>query len=526
MTARVIVIGLDSAEATLLERWASEGKLPTFGRLARAGCVSGLTNSLETLPGAIWPEIETGRSCGKVPLYYHPRQLHTGEARVRPIFPEEVNSEEYYWTIASRAGQRVAVIDPVQAVRSHHLNGFQVFEWGLHDRTFHTASDPPELLEELRKLYGHHPVLSCDLHGETQKGYEHLLANLLIGVDQKTAISRRLLARERWDLFACTYGETHCVGHQFWHFQDTRARRHDPTAPAELKNAIFSVCRRIDEGIATLVKEAGSGAFVVVIASHGMGPFLGGPQLLPEVLVRLGMGSGDDAPGRAWLRRLQTTVSHSPRFVQPFLQRLARSGLVMRIQTNAGCLLDPLESPRTRAAAVRNNRCGAVRLNLKGREPFGQVQPGHEAESLARELRFEFFALKDPKTGKPIVEKIFSAREAFGPDHHPDVPDLMVVFRTDIGPIEACYSERIGLVEQPIYHPNIPRTGDHTVESRLWIMGPGIPAGSWLPAADVLDIAPTVLQLLGVPLPAHMDGRPLTHLQLAHERAMLEQRSV
>jgi hypothetical protein len=240
-----------------------------------------------------------------------------------------------------------------------------------------------------------------------------------------------------------------------------------------------------------------------------MGPFIGGPQLLPEVLVRLGMGSGDGTPEKTWLRNLQIAMSHSPRVLQPALQSLARSNLIKRIQDKASCLLDPLESPRTRAASLRNNRCGAVRLNLKGREPFGQVKPGDEAEALVREIRAELLALKDPKSRKPIVEKVITAKEVFGPDHHPDVPDLMVVFRTDGGPIEAGYSDRVGLIEAPIYHPNIPRSGDHTVESRLWITGPGIPAGQRLPAANVLDIAPTVLRLLKVPLPSHLDGRPL-----------------
>lgn len=63
MSAQVLVIGLDAAEATLVERWAAEGILPTFARLIREGAVSSLHNSLETLPGAIWPELMTGRSC-------------------------------------------------------------------------------------------------------------------------------------------------------------------------------------------------------------------------------------------------------------------------------------------------------------------------------------------------------------------------------------------------------------------------------------------------------------------------------
>lgn len=511
MPARVIVIGLDAAESTLLESWQLEGHLPTFARLTQAGAVCHLANSLETLPGAIWPEITSGRSCGKVPLYYHPRQLHTGEARVRPILPEEVNAEDYYWTLASRAGRRVAVIDQVQMVPATNLNGVQVFEWGLHDRNFRTAGEPPMLLDELRARYGDHPVTSCDLHGRRRTGYERLLENLLEGVAKKTAMLLDLLGREPWDLFVAAYGESHCVGHRFWHFLDPEHPWHDPQAPAHLRDAILSVYRRIDQGLGRLVEAAGPEAFVLVVASHGMGPYIGGPQLLPEVLVRLGMGSS--GASRAWLRRLQIKVSHAPRRLQPLLRRLAGVNLIQFVQAKAGCLLDPLEFPLTRAAVLRNNRCGAVRLNLKGREPFGRVEPGSESRTLIAELRHELLALRHPVNAEPIVSRVVTASEAFGPDHHPDVPDLMVVFRTDLGPLETCYSPRVGLVEVPLFHPNIPRSGDHTVESRLWIMGPGLPSGARLPNASVLDIAPTVLRLLNVPLPEKLDGQPLPVLK-------------
>ena len=116
MPSRILVIGLDAAEATLIETWASEGALPTFARLKADGLVYCLDNPLETLPGAIWSELVSGRSCGQVPLYFHPRQLHTGEAAYRPIEAGEVDADDYYWIQASRAGRRVAVVDMPQTV--------------------------------------------------------------------------------------------------------------------------------------------------------------------------------------------------------------------------------------------------------------------------------------------------------------------------------------------------------------------------------------------------------------------------
>jgi predicted AlkP superfamily phosphohydrolase/phosphomutase len=450
-----------------------------------------------------------GRSAGKVAHFYHPRQLHPGEARLRPVEPWEVDPHDYWWNVAAAAGRAVLAIDLPQTVPLPGGGATQVFEWGLHDRNFRQRSEPPELFGELRRRFGDHPVPHCDRHGEATAGYLQLLEGLLEGVNRKTALVRSLLEGRDWDLAACVYGELHCVGHQLWHCFDPSDPWHDPRAPGALRMAIPRVYERVDEGIARLIEAAGPDATVLVVASHGMGPKVGGYQLLPELLVRLGLGSGGGFAGARSLRRLQTLVSHAPRRIQPTLRRLAECSGMRLLESAAGCLLDPLESPRTRAVALPNNRCGAIRLNLAGREPHGCVAPGAEADAILDELAAELRALRDPRSGEPIVKSVVTAAEAFGPAHHPAVPDLLIDFRTDLGLVEECVSPRAGRLRVPVYHPNIPRSGDHTVSSRLWLGGPGVPAGAELTGADVLDLAPTVLERLGVPLPSWLDGRPL-----------------
>jgi predicted AlkP superfamily phosphohydrolase/phosphomutase len=180
-----------------------------------------------------------------------------------------------------------------------------------------------------------------------------------------------------------------------------------------------------------------------------------------------------------------------------------------RVQARAGSLPLPLDSPDTKAIAVPNNRCGGIRFNLKGREPHGMVEPGAEKDALVEELRRELSELEEPESGERVVKRVVTAEEAFGPDHHSDIPDVMVVFRTDLGQINSAQSPRAGLLKLGQYGSNTPRTGDHTVESRLWAVGPGIAPGARLPEANVLDLAPTVLELLDVPRPDGLDGQPI-----------------
>src|SRR5690242_21151980 len=100
MPARVLVVGMDAADAGLVDRWTVAGGLPEFARVAASARQARLANPLETLPGGIWPELMTGRPCGELGLFYHPLQLHTGEARPRRV-EEHAIDPRAFWTAAS-----------------------------------------------------------------------------------------------------------------------------------------------------------------------------------------------------------------------------------------------------------------------------------------------------------------------------------------------------------------------------------------------------------------------------------------
>ena len=511
MTAQVLVVGLDAAEATLLEKWAAEGLLPTIARLTRDGAVAKLDNPMETLPGAIWPEIWSGRSGANVGQFYHPEQIHTGEAELRPVEHDEVDASNNYWSIASQAGRRVCVVDQVQSALNTGLNGMQVLEWGLHDRTFSERCHPPELLEEIHSRYGLHPVRGCDEYGDSKKGRQWLLDDLMKGASQKRDLVLDLMQREHWDLFACTLSESHCVGHHFWHCLDASSPRHEPNIPEQHRHAIRTIYQQLDETVERLIEAAGPYSTTLVIASHGIGPSHAGYQLLPEILARLGLGSDLGGAAKGALRRFQYRVKNTvPNVWLPALRALSRFGPIKSAQRRAGAMRFPLESNLVKAVAVPNNRLGGIRINLAGRDPFGCVNPGAEANALMEELRDELLVLEDPQTGERIVDRVMMSNQEFGPDCHPDVPDIMVLFRTGHGPIEACRSERVGLVELPYFSRRMHRSGDHTIESRLWAIGPSVRRGSRLEPAHVLDVAPTILEFLGVSLPENLDGKPIS----------------
>lgn len=514
MSARVLFIGLDAAEPTLLRAGIASGALPALAGLASRGSSASLANCMLTLPGAVWPEIASGVSCGKLPRFFHPRQVITGEAAPRPLRADDVAGDPTFWTVASEQGRRVAVVDIPHTPLASAINGVQVVEYGLHDSHFGPASRPAPLLDELRTAHGAYPVPSCDHYGGSTASHLRLLEDLLEGIERKTRMLLDLLARERWDLFACGFSEAHCGGHWFWHYSDVTHWGFVPEAPPSLREAVRTIYARLDASVGRIVAAAGADT-TVVLASHGMAQYVAGYQLLPEVLARLGLSSAPAGKG-ALLRGLQHAAkSWIPRRYWERLGRLVVEQPMMRavvrpLQRGSGAMFFPLESPNTRAAYVPNNTIGAIRLNLRGREPFGQVEPGAEAAELVEEIRTELLALRHPVSGQPIVDRVVTAEEVFGRDHHPDVPDVIVRFRQDLGLLDGCESPRVGHVHVPVGSRWGRRSGDHSPRSAVWVEGAGFPAGGQCEPGSLLDIAPTLLAALGCALPLVLDGRPLT----------------
>jgi predicted AlkP superfamily phosphohydrolase/phosphomutase len=509
MPAKILVIGLDGAEATLVERWAAEGHMPRIKTLMETASGFALGNEMHRLPGAIWSDIATGISVGRFGIHQHSGQLHTGETHRRYCKPEEIDPEPNYWVRAARAGLRTATLDVPLQVIARGLPGLQLMEWGTHERHLGSGSEPPSFIDEITREFGPYPVFDCETHGRKADNYAALIAGLKKAVPLKTAVILKALQNENWDLFTAAFSEAHCAGHQLWHFHDARHPWHSADDPSELLNAFKDIYGLIDSAVGQLIDAAGERATVVFLVSHGMEAFAGGNYLLDEVMARLGYSSPAESGLSRLARKLQTSQNATVSALRAVVRAALGPARLHKAQADLGASREPLTDPRVRAVALYNNRCGAIRLNLKGREPFGAVAPGNEAKSLIAEIRERLAELRDPATNEYLIVSMATAEEAYGADHHPDIPDLLIEFRTDLGEINGCVSPRLGHIGAPNYRSFMPRSGDHTGQSRLWLRRPGVAPRAFEVRGHVIDVAPTILDLAGLPRPQDMDGHSL-----------------
>lgn len=252
-----------------------------------------------------------------------------------------------------------------------------------------------------------------------------------------------------------------------------------------------------------------------MISGDSVGPNYAGWHLLPEVLARLGyLATPQAQPGGAAgaPRKFDPVKALRDLLPKDFRKNLARK-LPTKLRDKLAQRVDTadIDWVRTRAFWLPTDLEGYIRVNLKGREPQGTVEPGAEYERVLAELTAELSVLRDSSTGRPIVRDVIRTAQAFPGERGAYLPDLIVRW-DESAPITAATSPRVGTVASR--SPDT-RPGTHRGPGFVVAYGPGIPSGTELGAGHILDFAPTLLARLGVTVPGHMHGRVWPELAAA-----------
>ncbi len=158
---------------------------------------------------------------------------------------------------------------------------------------------------------------------------------------------------------------------------------------------------------------------------------------------------------------------------------------------------------RTRAYSMG---LAGIMLNMRGRESRGIVEPGEEAAAVLADIGKGLKALRT-EDGDPVVMETWTSSEAYSGPYTGEGPDMVV---GTFSGFRAGWSCVTGGVGPRVIYPNERHwNGDHC-HARSQV--PGTLASNWVFEDDgpsIIDIAPTVLDVLGAPVPEHMEGRPL-----------------
>jgi predicted AlkP superfamily phosphohydrolase/phosphomutase len=504
---RVFAVGLDGATLDLIRPWAEEGKLPTFGRILEEGSSGPLRSTIPPVTGPAWVSFMTGKNPGKHGVGDF-LQRATGQYR-RGLADATSVKAEPFWLTAGRQGKRVGVINVPVTYPPYQVNGFLISGL-LTPRNTGNLAYPPGLAKELRGAIGGYRV-NLD-HFYAKGSGDEFLADLRELVDTRKKAAKYLMTRYEWDFFMVHFIATDWVQHFLWHCMDPTHPRFNESEAQRYGTAILEVYQQLDGALGELMGGLDQDTVLLVMSDHGFGPFHKYVYLNNWLLEKglLFLKRGPATRFKHALFRAGLTPS-------ALYQALARLKLVkvafkaskkQRYDVLSTLFLSwqDIDWQRTRAYASGN--VGQIFVNLRGREPQGAVEPGREYEAVREQIVAMLGGLTDPETGVPVIEHIYKREEIYSGPYVDQMADILFLPRN----LEYVATGLSDFVSNEVVAPSFAYSGTHRMDGIFMLRGDVIKAGSIAEGASIVDMAPTIMHILGLPVPRDMDGRVLTEL--------------
>ncbi len=129
-----------------------------------------------------------------------------------------------------------------------------------------------------------------------------------------------------------------------------------------------------------------------------------------------------------------------------------------------------------------------VRINLKGREPNGIVQ-SEEYDEVRNRIIEAMRLTIDEEEGIRVFERIYRREDIYSGAYTKDAPDIIFTLNPNY-----YLRDRIG---NYIFKRRKDRGGFHRWDGMFILHGPGIKKGERIIGPHIMDVAPTILYLLG-----------------------------
>ncbi|MBI5301692.1 MAG: alkaline phosphatase family protein [Chloroflexi bacterium] len=520
--SKVVCIGLDGATFDLIKPFIAQGKLPTFKKLMGNGAFSELRSTVPPVTASAWSSFMTGKNPGAHGLFDF-MQRRDDSYDLAPVSALDRDGKAI-WDLVGDAGKKVIVMNVPVTWPPQPVNGLLVTGM-LTPRNAENYTFPKELAEEIKSAIGEYIVYSDEVYSKGRG--DIFLDALKHSANQRVCATEYLLQKYPWDLFVLVFPETDTVSHGLWSSYDATHHEHDPAEAAKFRDGILEIYQHIDGLLARLLSvtpalHASAGVTdtsVILMSDHGHGPvrnFLYVNNLLAQ------RGFMKFKPNLAsQLKRVAFQLGLTPRFVYNILLAFGLGKLRRTLDKRRGgrgllkrFFLSFADVDWSRTTAYSIGYIGEVHINRRGREPQGIVSPGDEYERVRADVINCLRELRS-RDGAPLVEHIWKKEEIYRGVHLDQAPDILFLPRN----LETIAFGDFEFGSNKIIEPSFGVSSSHRMNGIFIANGAGVKSTGEFSGAQLIDLAPTILHLMGLPVPTDMDGRVLSEA-LADTRAV------
>lgn len=474
-SSKVLIIGIDGGSWHVLGPAVAEGFMPRLADLMEMGSWGVLASTIPAITPAAWSAFQTGANPGRTGIFDFTRW---DRAERKQILVDIGELPKTMWEAAGEAGRRVGVVNLPMTYPPRPVNGFLVsglLTPSLDSRFTH----PPSLARQLLGAVPGYYIFNLETAaGETKResltAFLEWISAILI---QRCRAACWLLEREPVDLFMIHFQASDVLQHVLWAYLDPEHPGFDAGKRRVILNRFY---RRLDEQIGVVREAFGSTAggpwTTLVVSDHGFQThrkrFNLWRWLLEEGYLCLDLARAQSGSGHLPASRPDASPVEEP----------------------------PVDWEKSRAVA--SGRSNEAFIYLLEEEP----QP---RRATSDDLRAKLRAVRDPETASPVVLAVHGREELYEGDRLDRLPDLIVEPNSGYS-ITGRYEPDAPMLKKVVVGEDF-HIGRHHPEGILVATGPVIRPQRDI-RAQIVDIAPTVLHLLGISPPPGRDGRVLAEL--------------
>lgn len=464
-----MVIGLDCAAPELVfDKYRDE--LPTMRSLYQGGMYGELQSCIPAITVPAWSSMMSSKDPGTLGIYgFRNRRDYSYDNMY--IATGDYIKEPRVWEILSDAGKRVATIGVPQTFPVKPVNGVTIASF-LAPSVDAGLTWPRELVDKVLSLA---PRYQVDVPNFRTPDKDWLLQQIWDMTEMRFEVLNHIMASEPWDYFMWVEMGVDRIHHGMWSYMDPGHRRYE--AGNKYEQAIKDYYKLIDGQLATMLSRIDDDTMVLVVSDHG-GKKMDGGICINEWLWRNGyLVLKEDPPQDKF-------DDKGKRVLTPFTKV-------------------EVDWEKTTAWGS-GGYYGRVFLNVEGREPHGKIKR-EDYEKVRDELIERFKAITDPD-GNDIGTEVFRPQEIYKKVRNV-APDLIVYWgNLDWRSVGSFGHGSIYTFE----NDTGPDDANHAANGMFILYDPSQPnAGRKVTGKQLMDVAPTILNLMGVSVPHDMQGGSL-----------------
>lgn len=508
----ILIIGIDGATFSLITPWVDAGELPTFKYLMENGSWGDLKSTMPPITSPAWTSFMTGKNPGKHGIFHF-------------ISPKDKSYDFFYtnastrkcktiWKILNEYGKKAGVYNVPMTFPPESIDGYMISGMGTPgiDSEF---IYPSSIKSEIKKVF---KQLKLDMvHLEYMRSDEKrdiVLKEMAELEDYRADLSLYLLRNHPVDIFMVVFCSVDQIQHYFWHYMDKEHYKYDSEGAKKYGDTILKAYKKIDEKINQLVNEVSEDTTIVLMSDHGAGPLSDKILYLNNILSEIGV--------LKFKEKCRSSFSKDViKILDPILRRTLTPKQKMKIAKLFPKLREKWETRLTSLSSIdwANTKAFSyeilpsdttIWINLKDKFPNGTVNEGSEYDELLDYITEKLLDLKDP--GKNIIKNVLKKDDLFKGRYSDMAPDLLLNWWDDDGfTIRSSSQEKkkdfVRTVNKTDSDSLVNWSGTHRLNGIFLLMGKpfkkiNIPSG-----VDIVDLAPTLLYVMGYPIPEDMDGK-------------------